>query len=168
MHDGTVNCGTGADVLADHTDLSGDATAWYFFAGEQIDQLLLATRRILSGYHGNFNAAALCCSAHRFDRLWLIIFNANDGFFAVNNALKNFNAADNFCRPFTHQHVVGSDVGLALCGINNELINAVLWFGTELYGCRKTGATHAGNTCFAQSCYQCTGWAAVAPVGQGV
>src|SRR5690554_708367 len=137
MHDGTVNCGTGADVLADHTDLSGDAAAWYFLAGKQIDQLLLATGRILSWHHGNFNTAALRCPTHRFDRLRLIIFNADNGFFTVNYVLKNFNASDNVCRTFTHQHVVSGDVGLALCGIDDELFDFVLWLGAELYCSRK-------------------------------
>src|SRR5690606_22543116 len=145
QHDGIVHRQRGAHVLAEHADVRREPAAGYLTAGQDLDQLLLAPRRVFGGYLDNADRFALGRSAHRGDRLGLVVLDADQYPFGVENVAKYLNAGDDLRCVMAHAHVVGGDVGLALRGVDHQRVDAVVRARQQL-GCRrKAGPAQAAD-----------------------
>ena len=82
---------------------------------------------------------------HASDRLWFIVFNADQNSAGAENVGQDCGAFNELIGETLHQGIVGSDVRLAFSAIDQEQLNWALGPGCKFYGGRKARAAHAGN-----------------------
>ncbi len=92
----------------------------HLFTGQNLRKLFCATGRVFGGDHPQRNVVGICqhCTQHR-NGLRFVVFNADQHLTRLENMRQDANAFHNLRRAILHQPVVGSDIGFALCGIND-------------------------------------------------
>ena len=131
-----------ADVLAEHADIRGQASAGYFLAGENLDQLLFATGGVLGGEFDHLHGLVADGCTHGGNGFRLVVFDADQHLIRVQDMHQDLDPGDDFSCLVTHRSIVSGDIGLALCGIDNQGMNWPLTPGIELHCGGETRATH--------------------------
>ncbi len=142
---GVVDGDAGSDVLAEHADIRRQATTGHLFAGENLDQLLFTAGRILGREDLQGEGALTDGSAHRGDRFGLVVLDADQYFLRLDQVREDLDSRDQLGRLFTHQQVVGGDVGLALGAIDDQRADRLGRRGAELHCGGKAGAAEAAD-----------------------
>ncbi len=135
----------GTDVLYKNSYVCRNSISGNFFVGQYLNELLLAPRRVLGWNNTYHQIFCRCCHLQRFDGFWLVVFDADNGKFRFENVFDNLNAFDNFFRVFLHQTIVGCDVWLTLCCIDDEYL-CFCQTRLNFLGGREARTTHSGNT----------------------
>ena len=133
----------GGDVLAQHADRRGQPMRRYLAAGQQPDQLLLATTRVKRWDDDDFGPRIGLGGqrlAQRFGGLRLVVLDTDQALPGTDQMAQDADALDHVGRLLTHQHVVAGDVGLALSGIDDQGVDRALAAGVDLDRCREGGA----------------------------
>ncbi len=135
----------GADVLHQHADSGGVLAVRHFLAGQNLGQLLGAAGRVFGGddAQGNAGLAAQRLFQRR-DRLWLVVFNADQRDLGLQNVLQDLRAFNDLIGMFLHQAIVGGDVRLALGGVEDQRFHAA-HAALQFTGGRETGAAQTGD-----------------------
>ena len=81
---------------------------------------------------------------HRFNRVRLIVFDAYQAIFCLGQFHQNLNALNRIQRTFSHQHIVGGDIRLTLCRIDDQGFDVVI-ANRHFYRRWEACATHTGN-----------------------
>ena len=147
----------GADVLAHHSHMGGQLAALDFLAGQQLDDLLLATGRVFGRHHTDFDIAALAGPLDRGNGLGLVVLDPNQGAAWVEQVLEDVDAGDDLVGMFTHQSIIGGDVRLALHRIDDQLFYSLMVAEVHLDAGGETRAPHSGNTGMADGVDQLAG-----------
>ena len=89
-------------------------------AGQQVDQLLGAAAGVEGGDDHHVKPAAGAGGAHGGNRLWFIVFNANQHLARLGQLGGQGDAGDDAAGAFAHQPVVAGDIGLALGAVDHQ------------------------------------------------
>ena len=135
----------GADVLAEHADVGRQAAAGHFAAGENLDQLLLATGGVLGGEDFQVVAAPAEGRAHGGDGRGFVVFDADQHRVRLKQLHQDVDAADQRVGLFAHQQIVGADVRLALGAVDDQGVNLLLRAGGEFDRRGETGAAETAD-----------------------
>jgi len=154
---GVVDGDAGSDVLAEHADIRRQAATGNLFSGENLDQLLFAAGRILGREDLQREGALADGSPHCGDRFGLVVLDADQYLLRLNQVREYLDPRDQLGRLFTHQQVIGGDVGLALGAIDDQRADRLGRRGAELHGGGEAGAAEAADAGLANQLEQ--GWA---------
>ena len=143
VHHRVMDGHTGTDVLADDADIGRQTTAGHFPAGENLDQLFLATGRVLGREHLERVAAFGQRGAHGGDGFWLVVLDTDQHFIGLDQLHQNVDAGNQLGGVLAHQQVIGGDVGLALGAVDHQGMNLLRRAGLEFDGGGETGAAEA-------------------------
>ena len=153
-----VDRDAGADVLAEHANIGGQAAAWHFFAGENLDQLFFTAGRVLGRKHLEYEGAVADGSTHGFDGFGLVVLNADQHLLWLDQVFEYLDAGDQLCCFLAHQQVIGSDVGLALGAVDDQCVDRLGRRCGELHGGREASAAEAADTRLVNHVQQLLGW----------
>ncbi len=140
-----VHGDTGTDILAKHADVGRQAAAGNLFAGEDLNQLPLAARRILRRKHLQDVRTFAECLTDRGNGLRLVVLDTDHDLSRGDQVDEDVDAADQGAGALAHQQVIGSDVGLALGAIDDQRADLLGGSRGQLHCGRKAGPTKAGN-----------------------
>ena len=128
-------------------------------AGQDFDDLLLATRRILGREGGqlNFCARSRDGSLDTRDGVGLVVFNADQNRFRRDDMRQNLRTLDQFVCLALHQRVVGSDIRFTLGTVDQQRLYRSRGPRIQFYGGGKSCSAHARNAGCAHVLNQCGG-----------
>ena len=157
QYHGIMDGNTGADVLAEHADIGRQATGWHFFAGEDLDQLFLATRGVLGGEDLERVAALLqgltqCGNGFRF-----VVLDTNQHLVGLNQLHQDIDTGDQLAGAFAHQYIVSGDVRLAFGAVDDQRVDLLRGARGELGRAGEAGATQATDAGLADFLQQLAG-----------
>ncbi|MCY1398729.1 hypothetical protein D9M71_137660 [compost metagenome] len=152
----------GGDVDAERADIRRQAAGRDFAAGENLDQLALAAGGVLGRNRPQLERPLADGGLHRGDGFRLVVLDADQHLFRLQDVDEHLDAGDQFGGAFAHQHVVGADVGLALGAVDDQGVDIVLGARGQLGGGGETGAAEPGDAGLADALQQL--WCALSAV----
>ncbi|MNZ89430.1 hypothetical protein D3C78_1083550 [compost metagenome] len=108
------------DVLHQHANIGGASAMRNLFSGQDLRELFRTARRVFGWNDAQANIVTAC--QHRTEHgngLRFIIFNTDQHFAGLQNMRKNADAFYDLCRAILHQTVVGGNIRLTFCGIDD-------------------------------------------------
>ena len=128
----------GADVLHQHTDSGGVLTVRDFFTGQDLGELLGAARRVFGRNHPQSDAWLVAqCQFQGGDRFGFIVLDANQRDLGLQQVAQDLRTFNDLIGMFLHQTVIGSDIWLAFCGVEDQGFHPV-HAALQLAGGRET------------------------------
>ena len=117
----------------------------HLFAGQDLGQLFGAAGRVFGRDHPQTDVRMRAQRLfERGDGLRLIVFDADQRRFWLQQMAQNIGALQNFFRALAHQAVVGGDIGFALGGVEDQRFHAVS-AALQLTGGGEAGAAQPGD-----------------------
>ena len=135
--------------VADHASyVCGKSACRDDTACDRINQLLFCPLRIFGDKADNRNSAR----AHLFEKVndgTLVGLNADKGLLNTQSLHLVLDTTEKFPCAFKEKTAVASDVGLALCTVDDEGVNRFVGRKFDVSG--ETSTTHANNACLTDS-----------------
>ncbi|RMN20144.1 hypothetical protein ALQ63_04087 [Serratia plymuthica] len=145
IDNGTLDGESGADVLHQHADGGRVLAVRHFLAEQDLGELFGAAGRVFGRDHPQGDARLIAQrQLQGFDRFRLVVFDADQRDFRLQQVTQNLRAFDNLVGVFAHQTVIGGDIRLAFSGVEDQRFHAV-HAALQLAGGRETGATQPGD-----------------------
>src|SRR5690554_7548120 len=118
-----MDCIGGADVAAEDADVGRASAARNFLAGDDVDQLLLAAGGVASRDDHRLDVGTGGCSQDRCHCGRLAVLGSYHTVAWLHDVPEDADALDDLRSALTHERLIGSDVGLALCDVNQQSID---------------------------------------------
>ena len=121
--------------------------------------MFLSPRRVLSGEGCQFNVRIGTCNGclDRGDGVGFVVLDTDQYGACRDDMGKDLCAFNQLVGLALHERIVGGDIGLALCAINEQRLDGALRARVQFHRRGKARAAHAGNTGFSNPLYQCDG-----------
>ncbi len=117
----------------------------HFLANQDLGELFGAARRVFGRDHPQGNTWLTAQRQfQRGDRFGLIVLDANQRDFGLQQVAQDLRAFNHLIGMFLHQAVIGSDIRLALGGVEDQGFHPV-HAALQLAGGRETGAAQPGD-----------------------
>ena len=147
MGDGAPGGVGGGDVETLDAEVSGTLGRWHFLAGQDTDQLLGATGRVERRHLDDLEGFAerLDCGTHGIGGFRLVVLDADQHLFRLQQVAENADAADDLVGAFAHQQVVAGDEGLALGTVDHQFVHWHRFRCRQLAVGRENRATEADH-----------------------
>ncbi len=136
----------GADVLAEHADIRGQAAAGHLFASQNLDQLLLAAGGVLGRKDLEHEGPFTDGRADRGDGLGLVVLDADQYLLRLDQVREDFDARHQFGGFLAHQQVVGGDVRLTLGAVDDQCADVLRRRWGQFDRSGKAGAAEAADS----------------------
>ncbi len=149
-----VDGDAGADVLAEHADIRWQATTGHLFSGENLDQLFFAAGRVLGRENLQREGALADGRPHRGDRFGLVVLDTDQYLLRLNQMRENLDTCYQLGGFFTHQQVIGGDVGFALSAVDDQRADRLGRRWAELHGGGEASAAKAADASLANQLEQ--------------
>ena len=143
---GVMDSNAGADVLAEHADIRGQAAAGHLFASQNLDQLLLAAGGVLGRKDLEHEGPFTDGRADRGDGLGLVVLDADQYLLRLDQVREDFDARHQFGGFLAHQQVVGGDVRLTLGAVDDQCADALRRRWGQFDRSGKAGAAEAADS----------------------
>ena len=142
-----MNGDAGTDVLAQHADVGRQAAAGDLFAGQNLYQLLFATRGVLGRKHLDQESSVAHGGADGFDRLRFVVLDADQHLLRLDQVNKYLDPRDKLVCLLAHQPIVGRDIGLTFGAVDDQCTNFPGGRPVQLDGRWEAGATESAYAC---------------------
>src|SRR5690606_32547424 len=111
-----------------------------------LDQLTFAAGGVFGGEHLDHKGPFAHRGAHGGDGFRLVVLDADQHLFGLQQMGKDFDAGDQLDGFFAHQQIVSSDVRLALGTVDDQRADLLAGPHTEFYRTGKTGSAQTVDT----------------------
>ena len=147
LHHGLIDRESRSHVLHDGSHVHRDGgRGRHLSTDDGVDELLLATLRILHLQRHHLDASQTRrLLGQQVDGLGLVFLDADVAALHFGGLHEQLQAHDDFVGMLHHQPIVGSDVGFALHGIDDDALSLGRGWRTQFHVRGESGAAHAGD-----------------------
>jgi len=141
--DGPCDCGSGAHVDDNHSDIERQAARRHRAPERREDELLLGPLRVFRSDREDFDTRTVGRAAHGLDSLRLVVFDPDDDAIRARGPCRQKRPTDDRPWSLDHQAVVRREVGLALATVDQQGVDGSLGISLQLDRGGEGGAPHA-------------------------